>query len=77
VFNYPRGKMRDRTSQVDLNEEQYSTDNFVSSSSKKRLDLNDLLKRAKDQKKNDKKLNILIFSGAASLVAVFIVLLNI
>ncbi len=69
--------MRDRTSQVDLNEEQYSTDNFVSSSSKKRLDLNDLLKRAKDQKKNDKKLNILIFSGAASLVAVFIVLLNI
>tara|TARA_Y100000590_G_C15674924_1_gene997630 strand:+ start:1509 stop:1742 length:234 start_codon:yes stop_codon:yes gene_type:complete len=77
VFNYPRGKMRDRTSQVDLNEEQYSTDKFVSSSSKKRLDLNDLLKRAKDQKKNDKKLNILIFSGAASLVAVFIVLLNI
>ena len=69
--------MRDRTSQVDLNEEQYSKDNFVSSSSKKRLDLNDLLKRAKDQKKNDKKLNILIFSGAASLVAVFIVLLNI
>ncbi len=69
--------MRDRTSQVDLNEEQYSTDKFVSSSSKKRLDLNDLLKRAKDQKKNDKKLNILIFSGAASLVAVFIVLLNI
>ena len=69
--------MRDRTSQVDLNEEQYSTDNFVSSSSKKRLDLNDLLKRAKDQEKNDRKLNLLIYAGVALIVAVFLLILSI
>ena len=42
---------------------------------KPRLDLNDLLKRAKDQKKNDKKANLLILSGAFTVVfVVFLVL---
>ena len=68
--------MRNRASRVEYHEEQYHASDFLNSSSKKRLDLNDLLKRAKDQKKNDKKLNLLIYSGAASVIAVFILLLS-
>ena len=41
---------------------------------KSRLDLNDLLKRVEDQKKNDKKINYLILSSAA-LVAVVVLLI--
>ena len=44
-----------------------------SSTSGKRLDLNDLLKRAKEKKINDKKNNIAIFSGA--LIAVIFLLI--
>ena len=43
---------------------------------KPRLDLNDLLKRAKDQKKNDKKANLLILSGAVTVAFVVFLLLN-
>ena len=43
---------------------------------KTRLDLNDLLKRAKDQKKNDKKANLLILSGAVTVVFVVFLLLT-
>ena len=43
---------------------------------KPRLDLNDLLKRAKDQKKNAKKENLLILSGAATVVFVVFLLLT-
>ena len=43
---------------------------------KPRLDLNDLLKRAKDQKKNDKKANLLILSGAVLVALVVFLLLN-
>ena len=43
---------------------------------KSRLDLNDLLKRAKDQKKNDKKANLLILSGAVIVAFVVFLLLN-
>ena len=42
----------------------------------KRLDLNDLLRRLDDRKKNDKKINLLIFSGAASLVLVVFLVLS-
>ena len=45
-------------------------------SAKSRLDLNDLLKRAKDQKKNDKKANLLILSGAVTVAFVVFLLLN-
>ena len=44
---------------------------------KKRLDLNDLLRRAEDEKSRNKKINLLIFSGAASAVLVFLLLLSI
>ena len=43
---------------------------------RKRLDLNNLLKRIKDEEKKSKKLNLLIFSGATSVVLVFLLLLS-
>ena len=41
-----------------------------------RLDLNDLLKRIEDQKKDDKKINILILSGVLVLAVVFFLILS-
>ena len=41
-----------------------------------RLDLNDLLKRMKKQKGDDKKINILIVSGVLVLTAVFFLILS-
>ena len=43
---------------------------------KPRLDLNDLLKRVKDQKKYDKKANLLILSGAVTVAFVVFLLLS-
>ena len=43
----------------------------------KRLNLNNLLKRIKNEEKKDKKLNLLILSGATSAVIVFFLLLSI
>ena len=55
------------------NRDQYAQSaNFV----KRRLDLNDLLKRAKDQEKNDKKANLLILSGVVTVAFVVFLLLN-
>ena len=70
--------MRKKISQVRYKEEQYHAgEPYDSSTLKKRLDLNDLLKRAKDQEKNDKKLNLLIYAGAASVIVVFVLILSI
>ena len=44
--------------------------------SSERLDLNNLLKRMKEQKKIDSKSNLLIFSGAASLVVIVVLILS-
>ena len=41
-----------------------------------RLDLNDLLKRVENQKKDDKKINILILSGVLSVAVVFFLILG-
>ena len=43
---------------------------------KPRLDLNDLLKRAKDKKKSEKKGNLLILSGSVAVAFVVILLLS-
>ncbi len=43
---------------------------------KSRLDLNDLLKRMQDEKKVDKKTNILILTGAASFAAVLLLIIS-
>ena len=70
--------MRERASRTEYDEEQYHVSELLhSSTSKKRLDLNDLLKRAKEQKESDKKLNLLIYTGALSAVVVFGLLLSI
>ena len=70
--------MREKANQIRYEEEQYRFGKpDDSSTSKKRLDLNDLLKRAKDQEKNDKKLNLLIYFGAASVIVVFVLILSI
>ena len=45
--------------------------------SKKRLDLNNLLMRAKEEEKRSKKQNLFIFSGATAVVLVFLMLLSI
>ena len=48
----------------------------LSNESEKRLDLNDLLKRVERDKNKNKKINLLIFSGATSAIIVFFFLLS-
>ena len=43
---------------------------------KVRLNVNDLMKRRQEERRIDKKTNILIFSGATAVVAVVIVILS-
>ena len=70
--------MRERTGRVNYDEEQYHANELLhSSTSKKRLDLNDLLKRAKNEEKNDKKFNLLIYSSAAFVIAALLFIVNI
>ena len=49
----------------------------LSETPKKRLDLNNLLMRAKEEERRSKKLNLFIFSGAAVVVLVFLTLLSV
>ena len=42
----------------------------------KRTNLNDLLKKVKEQQKNDKKINLLIFSAVAGLFAVVVLIMS-
>ena len=70
--------MRERTGRVDYDEKQYQAGELLhSSTSKKRLDLNDLLKRAKNEEKNDKKFNLLIYSCATFVIIVFLFIVSI
>ena len=70
--------MREKVSQVEYDEEEHHLVRpYNSSNVSKRLDLNDLLKRAKDQEKNDRKLNLLIYAGVALIVAVVLLILSI
>ena len=66
--------MRGKANQIKSEEDRYGYRPFEATA--KRLDLNDLIKRAKAEEKIDKKVNLLIFSGAASVVLVFIILLS-
>ena len=70
--------MREKISQVGYKKEQYHVGELYDSSTlKKRLDLNDLLKRAKNQEIYDKKINLLIYAGAASVIVVVVLILSI
>ena len=55
--------MRGKESQLQTDHDEYGYQDMSKSKfrSKPRLDLNDLLQRVKDQKKQQKKLNLLIF----------------
>ena len=55
------------------NSEDSKIDRFTT---KARLNLNDLLRRRSEEKKVDKKTNLLIFSGAVGVAAVVLLILN-
>ena len=67
--------MRGKASQARTDEDRYDY-RPLSDNVGKRLDLNDLLKRVADEKNKSKKVNLLIFSGATSVVLVFLLLLS-
>ena len=50
-----------------------SQSNYIA---KVRLNVNDLIKRRQEEKKIDKKINILIFSGAAAVAVVVLAVLS-
>ena len=72
-----RGKADSLEREKDVDEFGYKhIDKDQRLASKDRLDLNDLLQRMKDEKKELKKTNIIIFSGAVSIAAVVLVILS-
>ena len=70
--------MRERAGEAEYGEEHHQVDESIYfSTSKRRLDLNVLLKRAKDQEKSDKKFNLLIYSCAACLLVMLLLIVSI
>ena len=70
--------MREKADQIRYEEEQYHVGKPNDSSIlEKRLDLNVLLKRAKNQEKNDKRLNLLIYAGALFVIVVCVLVFSI
>ena len=69
-----RGKIEQAKTEND--EYGYANQHESRRSRKPRIDLNDLLERIKKEKKVDKKLNLIIISGAASVAIVVVLLLN-
>ena len=67
--------MAGKASEVRTDGDRYSY-KAVSDDTEKRLDLNDLLKRAADEKNRSKKVNILILSGATFAVLIFLLLIS-
>ena len=65
-----------KVSQIKSNGERYGFKPLLETS-KKRLDLNNLLMRVKEEEKRSKKQNLFIFSGATVVVLVFLMLLSI
>ena len=67
--------MRGKLSQVKSDDGLYGYRSLLDIT-EKRLDLNNLLRRIKDEEKKNKKLNLLIFSGMTSVILVFFLLLS-
>ena len=69
--------MKRGTSEGVLNDsdknDSYLTERFAP---KARINLNDLLKKRTEEKKVDKKTNLLIFSGASAVAAVVFIILS-
>ena len=64
-----------KASQLKSDSDRYDYRPLLDTTSK-RLDLNHLLRRIKNEEKKNKKFNVLIFSGATSVVLVFLLLLS-
>ena len=64
-----------KVSQVKSDGEAYGF-RSLSETPKKRLDLNNLLMRVKEEERRSKKLNLIIFSGATAVVLIFLLLLS-
>jgi len=64
-----------KVSQVKSDGEAYGS-RPLSETPKKRLDLNNILMRAKEEERSSKKLNLFIFSGAIVAILVFLMLLS-
>jgi len=65
-----------KVSQVKSNGERYDFKPLLETS-KKRLDLNNILMRVKEEEKKSKKQNLFIFTGAGAVVLVFLMLSSI
>ena len=70
--------MREKANQIRYQENEYHTKKtYDNLKSENRLDLNVLLKRAKTEQKNDRRLNLLIYTGTISILLVFVFILSI
>ena len=67
--------MRDKASQVKSDDAHYGYKPSLITTDK-RLNVNNLLRRIKDEENKSKKLNLLIFSGSISVVLVFFLFLS-
>ncbi len=67
--------MRGKARQVKSDDDHYGYKPSLITTNK-RLNVNNLLRRIKDEEKKSKKLNLLIFSGSISVVLVFFLLLS-
>ena len=67
--------MTGKVSEVRTDDDRYGY-KALSDVTKKRLDLNDLLRRSVNEKNRNKKINILIFSVSTSAVLVFFLLIS-
>ena len=65
-----------KVSQVKSNGERYDFKPLLETS-KKRLDLNNILMRVREEEKKSKKQNLFIFTGAGAVVLVFLMLSSI
>ena len=68
--------MRGKASQVKSDGENYDFKPMLEKSNK-RLNLNNLLMRAKEEEKRSKKQNLFIFTGASTVVLVFLMIISI
>ena len=69
--------MRGKASQIKSEEDQYGYRTIENNSViNRRLNVNDLLRRAKEEKKIDKKTNFLILSSTLGLAAVVLLILS-
>ena len=71
-------KMSKKINKTYSDDDQYHVSRSLNfQNSKKRLNLSDLLRRAKEEEKSKKKFNLLIYSYATSVVVVFLLIMSI